>query len=143
MSEQENNHAERIGKLETAFSALATDVRDIKRIVSDIGKPNLSNWIAAGSFILAFGVVIYGAAIHPLNQDIARHEMAADKLALAVISQDVKTSKMENDIVRLSDRQLTVMETLKRFDSEGSAAADKRLMLLEYQMKLLNKNAKE
>ena len=105
--------------------------------LADSGKTNWSLIVAAGGLFLSFGLVMWGAAIHPLSQDISRQELGSDKLALAVIAQDLKSSKLENDVVRLSDRQTTVMETLKRFDSEGSAAADKRLMLLEYQMKQL------
>ena len=141
MSEQENDHAERLGKLETAFTNIAAAVNRLEqgqeRIfqqLADSGKTNWSLIVAAGGLLLSFALVLWGAAIHPLSQDIARQEAGSDKLALAVIAQDIKSSKLETDIVRLSDRQAAVMETLKRFDNEGSAAADKRLTLLEYQM---------
>ena len=147
MSEQENNHAERIGKLETAFQNLATVVGDLKQgqqrietAIGDIGKPNFSNWIAAGALLLSFALVIYGAAIHPLNQDITREETSAAKLAEAVLVQNDRQNKLENTLVRLTDRQDDVREAIKRFDEQGSSAADKRLSLIEYR---LNNERKE
>ena len=77
MSDEQNNHAERIGKLETAFSNLAVSVNKlqegqerIERAIADSGKTNWSVLFAGAGVLLSLVLVIYGAAIHPLNQDI-------------------------------------------------------------------------
>ena len=84
----ENNHAERIGKLETAFSNLAVSVNKlqevqerIERAIADSGKTNWSVLFAGAGVLLSLVLVIYGAAIHPLSQNIERQEAGAAILA--------------------------------------------------------------
>ena len=152
MSEENNNHAERIGKLETAVNGiwavldkLQKGQDEIQHAISDSGKTNWSVLIAALGVLLSFGVVMWGAAIHPLNQDIERQSKNEDRIADAVIvqndkwsisqeAQNAKIQDLQTAVIKLVDWQDDVRVQLKRFDEQGSAVADKRLLLLEYQI---------
>jgi hypothetical protein len=145
MSEENNNHAERIGKLETAVNGiwsvldkLQKGQDEIQHAIADSGRTNwpvlIGTVVAVLGLLLSMAVVMYGAAIHPLNQDIERDDKSASVLAEAVKVHEAKMVNLEIQIARQQDRQEVLIEAVKRFDSQGSAAADKRMSLMEYQM---------
>ncbi|HUD75562.1 MAG TPA: hypothetical protein VMQ76_10850 [Terracidiphilus sp.] len=142
--EQHNDHAERLGKLETAVSGIWTVLdklqkgqEEIQHTISDSGKTNwpvlIGTVVAVAGLLLSMAVVMYGAAIHPLNQDIERADKSAVVLADAVRSQDSKIVNLQILTARIQDHQEVVLDELKRFDKDGSAA-DKRLTVIEWQL---------
>ena len=142
MSEgQSDNHAERIGKLETAVEDIRSGLNmlrkgqdDIQRTLAESGKANWTVIFTGLAVLLSFGVVMWGAAIHPLNMDINRSEKSAETLAEAVKLQNVVIQELQIHAARLQDHQDSVLDTIKRFDEKGSAAADNRLDVIEWRL---------
>ena len=137
----ENNHAERIGKLETAFSNLAVSVNKlqegqerIERAIADSGKTNWSVLFAGAGVLLSLVLVIYGAAIHPLNEDIKRQEVSAGVLAEAVKVAESRSVQMQIAIARLQDHEETVIKQIDAINDRGTVNSDRRLTLIEWQL---------
>ena len=141
MSDEQNNHAERIGKLETAFSNLAVSVNKlqegqerIERAIADSGKTNWSVLFAGAGVLLSLVLVIYGAAIHPLNQDIIRQESNAKSLADAVVKQDESIVQLRIEQARQQDHLDTLIANVRHMNEVGTTDSDKRLTVIEWQM---------
>jgi len=144
------HHSEEIAGMKTAINGIQQSLgelqsgqKEISKILSDAGKTNwpilIGTVVAVMGLLLSMAVVMYGAAIHPLNQDITRNEANAATLALAVNEQNKAIQTVQMVQARHSDQLDTVREAVKRFDEQGSAAADKRLTLIEWRLEHENK----
>ena len=84
--------------------------------------------------LLSLVLVIYGAAIHPLSQNIERQEAGAAVLAEAVKVSDLKIVQTQIDIARLKDHQESVIDQVKDINANGTEKSDKRISLIEQQL---------
>lgn len=141
MSEPNQNHAERISKLETAvgnivavMDRLEKGQSDMMQKISDIGKPNWSNYIAAIAVILSMGLLVYGAAIHPLNTEITDVKESGKALATAVIEQNKRIESIEFTQAQVKSLQTVHEREINDIIEHGSANADKRISILEYRI---------
>lgn len=137
-------NAERLGRLETKVESMVETVRAdftdfrsaLKGIQETVGKSRETNWtvIFAG---IAIVFALYGAAIQPMNKDLQRLESFVSTLNQSLLERNARLSTMHEELVRTT---LTVELQQKLFSEmavNGSPAADKRLTLLEYQIKTL------
>jgi tetrahydromethanopterin S-methyltransferase subunit C len=146
-------HGQQIARLDTAFTNLAAAVgklqegqERIERAIAESGKTNwpilIGTVVAVSGLLFSMAVVMYGAAIHPLNMDISRSEDNAKTLALAVNEQNKQIQAVQMTQARHGDQIEVVTAAIKRFDEQGSTAADKRLVILEWRMDHENKTTK-
>lgn len=141
MPNENENHAERISKLETAVGNISLVLEKLERGQKEIGqaleKSNETNWsviIAALSLIVAFSVLIYGAAVHPLNNEIANEKEARQVLAVGVLEQNKRIDGIESRLVQGLSLQVVHDKAISNIEEHGSANADRRLLLLEYRI---------
>lgn len=145
MSENENNnHAERLGKLETANVGIHESLdkfgRTLEAIQNTLNRGNKTDWMVIFTGLTVIGA-LYAAAIQPLQRDItrqenyaARQDKVAEKLAEAVLIADSKTQVLRDDVVDVKAIQRVNTRAIEDMETRGSASADKRLTVLEYWM---------
>ena len=143
MSENEhNNHAERLGKLETAVTgiheALDKFGRTLESMQTSINRSGKTDWMVILTGLMVIGA-LWAAAIHPLQTNQDRQEKYAEtqdkhaeELAEAVLKADDKTQTLRDEVVHIKAIQEVNTAAIKEMEAHGSASADKRLTVLEY-----------
>jgi outer membrane murein-binding lipoprotein Lpp len=95
--DKDNNHAERIGKLETAVTGINNQLDDITSLLrtmgNEISKSRRTDWSVVFAGALVVGG-LWAAAIHPISSDVERTSMAADRLAQAVVVQNERQTTL-------------------------------------------------
>jgi hypothetical protein len=84
--------------------------------------------------IVAFSVLIYGAAVHPLNNEIANEKEARQVLAVGVVEQNKRIDGIESRLIQGLSLQVVHDKAIANIEEHGSASADRRLVLLEYRI---------
>lgn len=152
-----NNHAERIGRLETSVEGLHQEFSEVKlslKAIQDaVGKSKETDWGVVFSGI-GLIVVLYAAAIRPMQNDldrvsatIALHEskelVNAKDLRDDLALKDTLLATQRADFVRQEELVRSLKEKLDHVEERGSPIADKRLTLLELQLGQLLEQAKK
>jgi hypothetical protein len=146
---QRNSNEERIGVLESSVKGLYNEFSEIRetlrRIQDAISRSKETNW----GVILA-GIAIVGslwlAAIRPITQDIERQTSTAKDIATAVLVKEEKITQQRIDFEKLSKDVTALQRDLADTRSTGAPFTDKRLALVEFELRQIeqvrNQNAK-
>lgn len=136
--EQQQSTEERIGRIEVAVTNLEREFTGIQTTLNAIGeKLNSSretNWSLIISAV-ALLVMLWLAAIRPINADIERQQNDAKTLSSAVIKQNEVINDNKNALIQLRAQFDIQVDRINYIDENGSKAMDKRVALLEYKLK--------
>ena len=142
----EQNHGERIGRLETSqeqFQKVVEDQfieirRTLNAIQNSLSRSKETNWFLVIA-IMGMAVTLIGAlwasAIRPINQDIERSQRDAATLAAAVVTKGELIADHSATLVKLASQLEVLQSQFQDVYAKGSPITDKRLTLLEHQMK--------
>lgn len=129
--------SERLGRLEAEFAAVTRDVGEIKTALGTIQdavmRGQRTNWpvmIGASALLLS----LWAAAIRPLDNDLIRQQVSAERLATAVLIQNDKIASAEREATRQLVLIQTVIADVTYMREHGTPSADRRLALLEQKM---------
>lgn len=135
--------SERIGKLEVSVSGIHNELAEIRTsirgIADAIGKastPNMGVMVAGAGLIVSLFFTLYGAAIHPIAREQDRLARDARDLADAVRRKDVEIRDLRSENVKHETLISYMGQRLESIEQNGSAPMDRRLSLIELQMKL-------
>ena len=129
---------ERIGKLETAMDGIRFEFTEVKSTLLEIQKSlsrsQRTDWQTIFAGLIVVGA-LYASAIRPIESNVARTDSAATKLAEAVIVQNDKINNLAVEQRMIDAKLERAIKDIAEVQSNGSVAADKRISILETQMK--------
>jgi methyl-accepting chemotaxis protein len=111
-----SNTGERIGKLETTVEGFHEQFRSmnatLEKIQDSLSSSKQTNWATVIAAIV-LGLALWAAAIRPINNDVERQALAAEKIAEAVLVQNDKISSLQIDARLMGYRLDEVQPTNK------------------------------
>jgi methyl-accepting chemotaxis protein len=111
-----SNTGERIGKLETTVEGFHEQFRSmnatLEKIQDSLSSSKQTNWATVIAAIV-LGLALWAAAIRPINNDVERQSLAAEKIAEAVLVQNDKISSLQIDARLMGYRLDEVQPTNK------------------------------
>lgn len=126
--------SERIGRLETAQEGFHEELADIratlKTIQESLSSRSRTDWSVIFSGLMVVGA-LYAAAIHPLHDEIQRHNKVEEKLAEQNVQQNDRLSTIRETQMRIEVDLQNAKEKLRDIVEHGSPITDRRLSLLE------------
>jgi hypothetical protein len=112
-----SNTNERIGRLETEVEGFHDQFHSInltlEKIQDSLSNSKQTNWATVIAAIV-LGLALWAAAIRPINNDVERQSLAAEKIAEAVLIQNDKISGLQIDARLLEYRMNEVQPTTKK-----------------------------
>ena len=117
----------RLSVLESSVEAMAAQLNKIEGLLSGHGKPN---WVVVAAFG-ALAITMWGAAINPLHNDIARQEKSGESLATAVLKQNEVIGGMQIQLTRNIEHIAEIEIAVEDMRHNGTANSDKRVSILE------------
>ena len=116
MSDDQNNHGERLSRVEQSVKGLEDWMTGIdakmERLLTASQSSSKTDWTMVFTGLMVVGA-LWAAAINPINKDVDKAGREADKLALAVIKQDAAVEKDRYDNLKATcdlDKRLSVLE---------------------------------
>lgn len=137
------DNGERIGKLEASFDSFKetyhsdiTEVRGaLKAIQSTLGASGKINYGLLLSAIVVL-LALYGAAIRPLETSSEQLRIFAKEQATAVLVQNITLQQLALSQTKTDERLISLQSAFDIIRREGTPIVDKRLSLIEFQLKL-------
>lgn len=130
---------ERLSRLETTVEALHDDFADVRGVLKDIqgslARGRETNWSVIFAGLAVVGS-LYAAAIRPLSQEIERSQHTAETLSQAVVLQNGKIESNTMETAKLGVMLDAMTTTISRIERDGSPITDRRLSVIEHELKL-------
>lgn len=137
--------SERIGKLEVSVAGIhdelaeiRTSIRGIADAISKASTPNMGLIVAGAGLIISLFFTLYGAAIHPISREQDRLARDARELADAVVRKDIEIRDIRSENVKHETLLNFMTQRLRTLEENGSAPMDRRLSLIELQLRMHN-----
>jgi hypothetical protein len=134
-------HDQELKSINSWLDAISKKVDAILSNQAEIGKPNYGVlWAAIGVGIAAISVILtvvgafWYASVSPITKDLDRANRDSDRLAAAVVLQDKSIQLLKDEVVTITAIQKANTTKIDEMERYGSASADKRLTLLEWQV---------
>ncbi len=141
MSNENENHGERIANLESSVKSIASSIESMSKkidILSEtVAMRSQTNWVTIFTglgVVVTMGAMFWGAAINPINKDVDRAAMDAGKLALAVVKSDENFNTLQYRVGEIATLQKMDEKAIAYMQEHGTAESDKRSTVLEFQM---------
>ena len=122
--------SERVARLETGMTTILHEIQALQGAFANSTRTNWGVIFAAVGLVMA----VWAAAIHPLNEDMARNENNANKLAEAVLKQNEAIGSLTTGREINIDRIAKINADMERIRNEGSPITDRRLAVTEYRL---------
>ena len=139
------NEAEWKGKVESQIDTLTTGFvtlnAKVDKIFDVVNRSQKTDWQTIFAGLIVVGA-LYASAIRPIENEVSRADLTANKLAEAVIVQNDKINELEITAKVQSIEIENGLSGLKEIIANGTPGADKRLTVLEKQLEWSKQNGK-
>ena len=139
------NEAEWKGKVESQIDTLTTGFvtlnAKVDKIFDVVNRSQRTDWQTVFAGLIVVGA-LYASAIRPIENEVSRADLTANKLAEAVIVQNDKINELEITAKVQSIEIENGLSGLKEIIANGTPGADERLTVLEKQLEWSKQNGK-